>query len=274
MEINTDLQWEVGSEPQIRTPPLGRCIYCGSGSYEPIGDARLADEHIVPYALNGRYVLAEASCHRCEGITNKFENAILRGGFHGMRVFLNLKSRKKSHPSELPLFDVNGVKGNKVMVNIQDYPCTVLFPGLRTPAILELPEETSPNSSGVFLPLNYNSERLHSLGIYKFGTNAFDLYSFARMLAKIGFCLAVDRYGLNSFHPWILPFIMNDKGAGIYQLVGAAPYSEDKSGETHDLMLKLIQLNGKQLIAAQIRLFSDLDTPWYYVIIGEPLVYR
>lgn len=83
---------------------IGACIYCGSETYNALGGA-LHDEHIIPEALGGRWLLPQASCQSCERATSYWEAKLLRGPLESVRRFLQLPS-KKTHDkrNKLPLF--------------------------------------------------------------------------------------------------------------------------------------------------------------------------
>src|SRR5215212_3632262 len=79
-----------------RYKPVGTCIYCGS-----VDDLR--DEHIIPKALNGDWILPAASCRVCEAITSKFEMKVLRGPLWPPRRALNLQSRHRDRQPDSSL---------------------------------------------------------------------------------------------------------------------------------------------------------------------------
>jgi len=64
------------------------CVYCSSKD-------ELSDEHIIPFALSGSYILVNGSCEDCRKITNSFEQPLLRGLFYDYRAYSGLKSRTK-----------------------------------------------------------------------------------------------------------------------------------------------------------------------------------
>jgi HNH endonuclease len=76
-----------------RYRPVGQCIYCGSTQ------TPLTDEHVVPYALNGNWVLPKASCKDCSVITGRVEQEILREELWHLRTALNFQTRR---PAERP----------------------------------------------------------------------------------------------------------------------------------------------------------------------------
>ena len=50
------------------------CIYCGATS-------GLSDEHVIPFALEGEFVLRNASCKACGDKTSRIELKVLREGY-------------------------------------------------------------------------------------------------------------------------------------------------------------------------------------------------
>jgi hypothetical protein len=74
---------------------VGQCIYCGTS------EGKLSDEHIIPYGLNGDFVLRKASCAACATITSRFERDVLRNLFPAARAALGYKTRRK-HPETFP----------------------------------------------------------------------------------------------------------------------------------------------------------------------------
>jgi hypothetical protein len=88
-----------------RYEPIGTCIYCGA-----VEDLR--DEHIIPKALNGGWILPKASCRSCEAITSKFEMKVLRGPLWLPRRALNLQTRHRDRqPESFPVSQSKQCRG-------------------------------------------------------------------------------------------------------------------------------------------------------------------
>lgn len=65
----------------------------------------------MPFGLGGTAVLPKSSCKSCATITSEIELNLLRGSMQPVRVYRELKSRKKHHnaPSTYPVtFVING----------------------------------------------------------------------------------------------------------------------------------------------------------------------
>src|ERR1700730_2940748 len=230
-----------------RYDPVGRCIYCGATSYGADNSRPLADEHIIPLALDGDRVLPNASCQRCEKLTSSAELMALRGVLRGPRISLALKSRK-GHPDTLPLFGHHQGSVFKVDIDAASYPSILLLPAPAwLPAMLtgyDLPE--TPRMFVYGGPLNEHAsrfllsktQRTRSKAKKKnwkkrrrqkqlqpmqvqfsdappekvfHGSGVFspslNVKLYYRMLAKVAHAYAVAELGLDSFKPFLLDVI-------------------------------------------------------------------
>jgi hypothetical protein len=255
--------------PEVRGAPVGLCIYRGADRYSADG-GRLREEHIVPFSINGRYTLPEASCQACEQITGRTEALVMRGGFRAVREYLQFQSRTKKRPTHLPLFGINGDPNAKVMVPVADYPVTWMIPRFSLPGILMPPGTVQSGHPKPWTQaINYDAEKLGALGIRRFNSNAMDMFAFVRMLAKIGHAHAIMRFGPNHFVPFLRHIILHDAGPEAYQYVGGVPERPHDSEELHGLTIKTLAVGARRLIAAEIRLFATFGAPIHLVMVGE-----
>jgi len=108
------------------------CIYCGAKE-------NLSDEHIIPKALGGRWILPQASCSGCSAITSAFEGVCARPILGPLRLYYGFPTRrKKSRPKTMPLkvkLTSEQQDWSEVNVKQEDYPFLVLLPQY------DLPEE-------------------------------------------------------------------------------------------------------------------------------------
>ena len=224
----------------------------------------------MPLSINGNYVLPEASCRECEQVTGRNEALIMRGGFRAVREHLQLRSRTKNRPTELPLFDVNRIEGNKVMVPIEDYPVMWMIPRFDLPGQLRPPGYESPGNPAPWSTgINLDHAKLAKHGITNFTTNRMDVFAYVRMIAKIGHALAVSRYGLNHFIPFLRHIILHDTGPEAYEFIGGRPEQPHDSEELHGLTLRALQVGARILLVAEIRLFATLGAPIHLAVVGE-----
>ncbi len=241
---------------------IGRCIYCGSTT-EP-----LSREHIVPYGLNGEWVLQKASCSECADITSKFERSILRGLLPQARAALKFQTRS-THPETFPI--VIEVNGQKKTINLipEDYGAVVLLPLFKMPAFLEKREPIQ----GTLDVIGMAMQRITGTDITelhkRYGAQKID-FSFAinfdhflRLLAKIAYGYAVLNYGLDGFNEiYALPIIMGETDE-VDKWIG----SEHSTIGDEEVSIKLSKV-GNDLVA-KIRLFGKRQVPTYVVVIGS-----
>lgn len=255
--------------PEVRCARVGLCIYCGASTYTDEG-GKLHEEHVVPLSINGNYVLPEASCRNCEQVTGRNEALIMRGGFRAVREYLQLRSRTKNRPSELPLFNVNRIEGNKVMVPIEDYPVMWMIPRFDLPAQLRRPKYVSTGNPPPWsTAINFDHEKLAKHGITNFTTNQMDVFAYVRMIAKIGHSLAVSRYGLSHFIPFLRHIILHETGPEAFEFIGGRPEGPHDTDELHGLTLRTLQVGTRILLVAEIRLFATLGAPIHLAVVGE-----
>jgi HNH endonuclease len=113
-------------------PTPGQCIYCGDKS-------NLSDEHIIPFALGGNFVLKDSSCKKCAEPTSKFELTCLRTMYGPLRLLYELPTRRrKKSPEKLPLkvkFNPDEKHWQLVLVDQKRFPFLVTFPYFEAPGI-------------------------------------------------------------------------------------------------------------------------------------------
>jgi hypothetical protein len=245
-------------EPPHLYPPVGRCIYCGD---PPIGD-----EHIVPSGLGGRWILPDASCKKCEGITSAIEGANLRGPLNGMRSYLKLAKRR-------PKEKAKGVRGGG---QVRGRDASFILPAEHAPAVLGLPTLSIP---GVF------GDKAGTTGIWTTGTNLrwpilrgygisqisidMNLCRFTQLLAKIGHAFAVAEVGIDNFEPLLLEMIRKEpEPEDATHFVGSELGFEPPSLSLHAMQIIDIVDRGIPYVGVRIRLFANLASPTYLVIAG------
>lgn len=248
---------------QIEFPVrVGRCVYCGTSK------GPLTAEHVIPYALNGTWQLLEASCGEHSNITKRFESSVLRGAFLPVRAKLGLRTRrKKNRPKQFSTRFATG--DGEVALNLpaSEHPGFLVFPVFGSPG--HVPDE-SPIPGLELRTFGYiyhrpSLERLKAQLAPKSATVTFpDLIAFARMLAKIGYCFAVARVGLDAvIDSPVLNFIKGeDPQVGRY--VGNLDTDPVNTAEgIHQVTL----LWNSTRMVAHVRLFAPLKTPEYTVLL-------
>jgi hypothetical protein len=241
---------------------VGECIYCGSTE-------DLSDEHLIPLALEGPFVLERASCAACRNLTGQFEGELLRGWLLPARLALNLKTR---HPRKRPTTLAVGTATGSREVHFTEYPTLLYLPVLEPPALargstdhrlLVRPEQALINLSRVPLPALLAK---HGPGFRVEST--LDPYTFAQLLAKIAHGFAVARYGVRGFVSDVLePMLFGDREL-LGRYVGGSVDGRLSDAGLHGVELN--EING--VIHTRIRLFAQLGGPEYLVVVGRPTV--
>lgn len=103
-----------------------------------------------------------------------------------------------------------------------------------------------------------------------------NLGTFARGLAKIAYCNAIMKYGLDGFRPLATPDMILGKYPNIAYFVGSDPTMPSPPyprGQQHSVGLGDITYRDLKLLTATIRLFGDSGAnergmPFYTVIYG------
>ncbi len=252
--------------------PVGKCIYCGSVE-------NLSDEHIVPYGLNGIWVLPEASCRNCADITSAIELKVLRGELFQPRVAHKFRTRhkKKGRPNTFPLeIRING-KADILEIPVGDHPAPISFLVYEKPRYLtgESPKDGIDVVETVMMMNSAYIERLFEEQ-KKIGTRGkidvifsitHDGIYFERMLAKIALGFAVADLGIDSIDEiFILDLILGrSQDAGTW--IGNVPeiYSPLFSGPHGAQVL----LSNSGLILVKVQLFVSPRSPIYTVVVGQ-----
>lgn len=239
------------------------CIYCGATS-------DLSDEHIIPFALEGDFVIRSGSCKKCAGKTSKFERQVLRDALLAPRTTLKLRTRRpRERPTSLPLLRHSGGVRKVIDVPVADHPTYLALPTFALPACIRgdaIPnlKVVPPGVKAILVSpvtLDVASRRIGGGGT---GVQVeIDVYAFARLLAKIahGFVAAADLGAVEAFLPE--PMFADDES--IAQWVGGAPDVKVGTDGLHGSMVEVVD----GVIHVRIRLFAQLGGPEYLVIAGR-----
>jgi hypothetical protein len=191
--------------------PISKCIYCGETK-------NLSDEHIIPFSLNGKWILPDASCSECAKITSAFEGRVSRM-FASFRQSANLKTRRPNkRKKSISLKDDNG--------NVLEMPNEGMWDTVPTfkfllPGIYQKDWNVNKGWVGLILGILNKQPNSSKLSHWKkfntstltYQTPEFDYGSYAIMLAKIGHCIAVGHYGIDNFDHFLPQFILGKENA-------------------------------------------------------------
>jgi len=248
-----------------RYEPVGTCIYCGA-----VEDLR--DEHIIPKAINGDWILPKASCRACEAITSKFEMKVLRGPLWLPRRALNLRTRHRDRqPEAFPLLvNQNNVEERREIPVDQNLP-SVMLPLYGVPGFLRGDEvQEGIRVEGVYVGhiKRTPEEVVADLGVDRVALEVeYPVVEFAQLIAKIAYGYAVGELGLQGIkNPLVLPAIR-----GVTQAVGhwvgciPGPPKELKPDALH--AAAVVTNNG--MVMGMVSLFALQPTPLYSVLLSK-----
>lgn len=245
--------------------PVGKCIYCGSTE-------NLGNEHIIPYGLNGEWVLPKASCKKCEKITDTFEGDVLRGLFLETRTSLGLKTRnKENRPELLPQIVIKDENEEVLSLSPSEHFTIACFLEYPLPAYIDGRsyekgvEVIAYSFIGLKDPSDEMFKKYEISGVKsKFTLKRMD--SFPRLLAKIAYGFTVAQFGLDRLEESFLPKVIIGEDKKICKYVGTC---SDKIMRTENTLHYIImKVNEKREIVVRIKLFSYTDAPEYLVIVG------
>jgi hypothetical protein len=265
----------------MQAKSIGKCIYCFTTE-------NLEREHVIPFGLNGTMVLRDASCRSCAAITGSFEGDFLNKTLAPLREVLKINTRnKKKRTGFLPMkFKKNGKEF------IQDVPLDeyiALVPALyiEYPSYLKTgvrnyvgdgTREAKVIGKGVY----YTDDQVDVLK-KKYGADSilisyeFSPADFGRMMAKIAYCFAIARFGIDGITDnYVIPAILGTSN-DLWHFVGCDEnyqHINDRPAALTHLKKKdaliwgdLTVVNGD--IIVRIRILPRYDFPVYVIAVGK-----
>ena len=245
---------------------IGECIYCESKT-------NLAREHIVPYGLGcpSEWVLYEASCQACAGITSAFERDVLKQYLIEPRTALGLPTyRRKNRPKRLDLQLLRDGQSFTASIPADQCPPLIIMPHFKVPAYIgdyDYQRGVMMVGSSLHGPSDMK-ERLARLNANGFSVSrSLVPVSFARMLAKIAYGMAMLQFGPRTFEEvFVLPSILDPK-KDVGRWVGCS--EEPLIVPQADKLLHRIEImTNNRVVSARVRLFANYMTPVYLVFVG------
>ena len=245
--------------------PIGRCIYCGAS------DVPLSDEHAIPYGLNGGLVLKRASCERHAAITSRIELRTLRGVLGRARARLRLKSRRKQRNVCTTVRFDHGFGWCDAQFDAAE------FAGINSLPVFAPPSFFENRTSHAMQVIGLDHLRLGSpvppiRGLVTSTTLRYqyevdiDVWSFARMVAKIGYCCAVATFGYDRFvERFVLPSILTDSDE-VNTWVGSDAPRPWQSQRLHEVS---VAERDDGLVLASVWLLAPFMGQPYSVVVGR-----
>jgi len=170
----------------------------------------------MPYSLGGHAELKEASCQSCEQITSYVDGYLSRHIFGEFRAHVGAPSRRK-RPSTLSANVSIGDQETTREFLAPDQPFALMLPIWDLPGIMrgDQPRPDFPSCevrAYNFMPPNFRETlRLAPDPMVHIPSGTINNITFARAIAKIAYCHAVAKYGLNGFRHLALPDIILGK---------------------------------------------------------------
>jgi hypothetical protein len=261
-------------------PPANRCIYCGDTN-GPLGE-----EHIIPEGIGGRIILPRASCKECERKIGKVEGTLNNADFAAARAHLGIKSKNSGRARNRIRLDLaeglekirDGAKVSRHPLKItnhyitkEEHPSLMMLPAFDPPGILlRQPPTDEFCGDGVFF---WSITEGAGYKLAKVGPQALRMRThfelFGRLIAKIGYASAVADLGYGAFDPFVLDIILEGNMFAFKRYVGGHGITPP-SDFTHDVAIMTGNLDGKNLVCADIRLFSTRESAvGFRVFVGE-----
>lgn len=247
-------------------PSTGQCVFC-LRSFAP-GD--LTDEHVIPRALNGDYILRDGACVECARDGNqRFEQIALNADFLVPRLMLELRRRKKSQKKQLPLLGL-GIEGSDefrwVEVQAALYPPIISLIAMEPAGLLSGVDRgsalTNIRIQDYFLPRG-----LGALQFSSFTTkHVHDHTAFALSVAKMAYCFAAGEFGIDSFDGADIRDLIRGRRDDAYNFVGGISQREHLSDASlHGLYLRY----RTGFVTVIVHLFASCKMEAYEVVVGR-----
>jgi hypothetical protein len=255
------------SHGHTKIPSKGACIYCGDR------DTWRTDEHIVPFSLGGQHILLDASCDACADITKRFEQDVAREMWGDARSSYNAPTRRrKQRKTHIILTDPDDPQ-HTVKVPYSEYPAAMVFYKMHRAGLLEGMSDTVDLSAmWQFVAV---CDTAKAKGFEKrFGIKLTAKFrhvpdSFARLLAKIAYCHTLCVLDPTDFRPICLPYILGEKRNPSYVVGGTFHLATPVPERGYVLNTMGFMEADRLMLMAEIRLFANLHTPTYHVVVGD-----
>ena len=258
--------------------PIGRCVYCGRTD-------NLTKEHAIPRGMGGTITLPKGSCPTCAKLTHEIETTCMRETPVRVRVKVGLHRHRNERPNTFPV-TFSDWSDNKTLkqVPVADFPMLWAMPIYEYPGILlnKQPDETS------FGILHCHKDdtsfnkllRLPGVKSITVSAGAVNSLSFYQWIAKIGYCYAVARLGIEAIEKSRLAdMIINGSQYPNYLVGGLNQLNlsvsnnfvlEPKSDDIFKVGMKdIMALDGRYYTCVYVRLLPMLQGASYLTVVCE-----
>jgi hypothetical protein len=255
------------SHGPTRIASRGACIYCGTKG------VALGDEHIVPLSLGGQHILEEASCLPCADVTKRFEQDVAREMWGDARNSYDAPSRRKKLRKTHIILDDPDSPNRRVKVPYSEYPAAMVFYKMHRAGLLEgLPDSVNVSQQWQFTAVADTAKAKQFK--QRFGVTLTSSFrhvpdSFARLLAKVGYCHLLCMLDPGDFRPICLPYILGAKNNPSYVVGGTFEIETPEPDKGYVLNTWCFGDAARLMLIAEIRLFANVHSPTYHVVVGD-----
>lgn len=257
------------SQTPVREPAfpqtIGACIYCGCR------DEDLSDEHVIPFALGGNWILRKASCKAHRDLTSAIEGDVLHHAWGPARAALGIQTRhKQSRSKRLPVRLERYGRVESIAVPIEQHPAALVMLVFAPPGVMP----AKPKIAGtpvIRMPGGYRRGKAEAL-VSRFGAREVRVRypeptSYARFLAKVAYSFAVACDGLAACRSTPVLAALLGIGPSIFKFVG-----NDDALATHTAndVQQVSMASGDSGRLVFIRLLGTPRAPEYVVRIDSP----
>jgi len=180
--------------------------------------------------------------------------------------------RKKLRKTHITLTDPDDPE-RRVRVPYSEYPAAMMFYKMHRAGLLEGMPDTVDLSKAWQLVAIHDDAKAKAFE-KRFGVKLTSKFrhvpdSFARLLAKIGYCNTLCLLDPGDFRPICLPYILGEKGNPSYIVGGSFDIAEPEPNVGYNLKTVAFGDGQRLMLLAEIRLYANLDTPTYHVVVGD-----
>lgn len=246
--------------------PVGQCIYCGATKYS-IDKVRLANEHIVPFCLDGAHVLPRASCLKCGEKTGKLENQFFSrdGTWRAARVHAGSRSRHNTNKT-VRLYVGKGADERAIDLPAATAPLWVIQLTFNRLGLLDGEPVDAFRENNVLLHIV--QLRQGPLPASPFYTPSIRVEDAMRFLAKVAHSYAVAELSLTGFSPLLKDFILGKGERVPHAYFGPGPTLADPPDEPYHIGLRVEEMRGARYVLVDICLLSAIRFSPYTVVAG------
>lgn len=254
--------------PKPPYPSPRNCIYCG------LTDVK-SEEHIVPFVLNGSWVIEKAACDDCRTRTNEaYENKALNCDLLVVpRKLLDLKRRRRGKNKKPLLFPPSFAagtahlteSGERINLLENEYPPVMVMIVLEPAGKLVGLERVTGSEQKIRIWMRSLAQRSHPAQTVR---QRFAHFHFAMMLAKIGYSFAVAERGMGGFEGSEIRELLAGNRDDVYNFIGGSIGGERLTDRfLHHLALR----ERGEWLTAIVHLFASYQAPPYEVVVGRIL---